>query len=553
MRAGPQRREVLRVQLDGRIGDVGQVDGRGDQLCVLLTLKAVPLTRHGGEVPGAAGAVAFVGAVLEDPAVVGVVDHGPAIWFPSRVDRPLLVERLVQALHPVARRRTDVRIDRRRDVHRGLVLVQFHPLFRHLVAAVDALHVQRVRRPDRQVELVPAGLGVGVHRWERGSFDGHLRGQWPAVTGPVSDVAGHGGRRGRLQGEVAGGGLPVGDGHPVRGAVGVAERGGHHVVLADLQRKRVRAVRGGVCHLVTDGDGGVRDGLAGVGIADRAGQRAMLPRLGEGRDAVGSAEPGGSVVPLGARAQVGASALSVVAGDDVVEGASCEVGERVRVLVGGRGTGERVGGGDEWGRGARPAHHLPAASTVGLVDGDAGLRVRYRGDVGDGPLGAVGVELDVGFFLVPRTATPGTAPDRLGPAAGVVRGAQCGAADRCDIRRCCGVGRAVPVITGAHGHRDAGVVVVGVGLGLLGELGPAVAVGHVVGAEVDRGLHGLAEFVDVGAVGLHEKDVAVRAGRGDHVQVQRDLSRPSGVRGGVVLPAALVDLAEAAVLRRTRG
>ena len=57
------------------------------------------------------------------------------------------------------------------------------------------------------------------------------------------------------------------------------------------------------------------------------------------------------------------------------------------------------------------------------------------------------------------------------------------------------------------------------------------------------------EVCAFGVVGLHEQDVAIRADRRDHVEIERDLSRPCAVGSGKRFPATLVELSEAAVNR----
>ncbi len=47
--------------------------------------------------------------------------------------------------------------------------------------------------------------------------------------------------------------------------------------------------------------------------------------------------------------------------------------------------------------------------------------------------------------------------------------------------------------------------------------------------------------------------MAIRANGADHIEVERDLLRPAAVRAGILRPAPLVDLAEAAVGRGTSG
>ncbi len=206
---------------------------------------------------------------------------------------------------------------------------------------------------------------------------------------------------------------------------------------------------------------------------------------------------------------------------------------------------------------ARAAEDGPAAGAVRVVDGDAGRRVGDRRDVRDRPLRAAGVGLERRLRLVPRAAAPGALggrrrPHRLRPAARVARRRERGPADGGDVRVGGGELDAVPLVAGRHRDRDAGVLVV---LGADGRvaraLRSAVAVRDGRCALRDRLVDGGAE-IRVGRAGrLDEQDVAQRADRRDHLDVEHDLACPAGIRGGQrARRPVLVDLAEAAVRRR---
>ena len=212
--------------------------------------------------------------------------------------------------------------------------------------------------------------------------------------------------------------------------------------------------------------------------------------------------------------------------------------------------------GDDRRGGAGAAHLEPAALAVGVVDRQAGVGIRDRGDVVIGPLRAAGVGLPGRLRVIRRAARAGAfaagaaAPHGLGPAARVRRGAERGAADGGHVLRCCRVGDAVSVVTGRSGDRHAGMVVVLAVVGCVGgRLRTAVAVGHEVGAERYRGVHPGAQVSGVGAVRLDQDDVAQRADRRHHVDVERFLDVPSVAarcgrqRAGLAL---FVDLLEAA-------
>src|SRR5262249_3444006 len=123
-----------------------------------------------------------------------------------------------------------------------------------------------------------------------------------------------------------------------------------------------------------------------------------------------------------------------------------------------------------------------------------GVRVRDRGDVGDGALGAARVRLEAGLGDVLAAAAAAVAPRALCPAARRARLRQRGAADADDVRARGRVLRAVAGVTGARGDDDAGVVVVLRVVGGDGAvLAAAVAVRDGVGAERGGRVHGRAE------------------------------------------------------------
>src|SRR4051812_18804246 len=81
----------------------------------------------------------------------------------------------------------------------------------------------------------------------------------------------------------------------------------------------------------------------------------------------------------------------------------------------------------------------------------------------------------------------------------------------------------------------------------------AVAVGDVLGTEAYGGVDPGAEAADRRLVRLDEEDVAVGAGGGDHVEVERHLLGPAGVRTRQGAGTAGVDLRETVVRGGARG
>src|SRR5947209_802638 len=95
-------------------------------------------------------------------------------------------------------------------------------------------------------------------------------------------------------------------------------------------------------------------------------------------------------------------------------------------------------------------------------------------------------------------------------------------------------------------------------VGTLVALGAALAAAVAVGDDrhsgsSSRGVNGCREIAEAGAGRLHEQDMAARAHRADHVEVERLFLVPTGVHARIIpLDAALIDLLEAAVGGRAR-
>ncbi len=189
----------------------------------------------------------------------------------------------------------------------------------------------------------------------------------------------------------------------------------------------------------------------------------------------------------------------------------------------------------------------------GVVDREPAVGVGDGRDVGDGPAGARGGDILLvgGPWFVRRAAASTRRPGALRPAARRVGvPGEAGAADRDDI----GVGGGpvddVGGVAGRGGHDHTGLLP-GVEGRLLGVLtGYAVRVRDVLRPEGDGGAYRGAQVVGGGRVGLDEQEAAGRTGGGDGVQVESGLLGPSQVVRRVVDAAALVDLAEAAVVGR---
>src|SRR5262249_51054445 len=139
----------------------------------------------------------------------------------------------------------------------------------------------------------------------------------------------------------------------------------------------------------------------------------------------------------------------------------------------------------------------------------------------------------------------------VGPAAAPAADGQPGTTDRGDVVRGRRVLRAEAAVAGAGRHCDTGVVVERPEGGVRG-VRAAVAVTDRIGAHGRGTVHRGAEVGQRVRGRLDQQDVAVRADRRDHVQVQGDLLGPTGVTAWVVRAAVLVNLAEAPVGGGTR-
>ena len=547
---GGAERAVVAVEADHRGGLPGQVDHRGTQLGVLRLARAEVVAVDDGEPAVAAGEVAAVAGVGEAPAAVRRVVHdGPAGRCARRV------ERLVQPVEVtgVPGRDARVGVDHERGIGGHVAGTGVDHEVGRLVPGVVRADVQRVLRAGGHVDVEVPGGRVCPHGTAGYTVHDDLRVQRPAVAGTVLHGTADGHLRYGVQGEVDRGGGAVGDGHPGRDLRGVPVRRRGHVVRADREADVVVPGRVGQAGGVAGAHLRAHDRLARRRVGDGTGDVAVRSGRCEGPHAVGSAEPGRAVVPGTGGAQVRAAAGPVGAARHVVQRARGPVRVLVGVRVRGRRTGQGVRARDDRRAHAGTAEDLPARCRERVVHGRAGLRVGDGGHVRDGAVGAAGVGLYRRLALERRAATAGAAPRRLGPAAGVLRVQQRGTADR---RHELGRRRVLHAEAGvARADRDGNARVVEVGVG--GDLGrvlrSAVAVGHELRAHVhgrvDRG-------AQVGAgvgVRLDQQDVAARADRRHHVDVQRDLTGPArvgyGQRGRL---AHLVDLGEAAVGGRAR-
>src|SRR5207248_5720014 len=88
---------------------------------------------------------------------------------------------------------------------------------------------------------------------------------------------------------------------------------------------------------------------------------------------------------------------------------------------------------------------------------------------------------------------------------------------------------AVATVTGADGDGDALMVVGWVVRHLARELSGAVAVADLGRAVRRRRVHRGREIAERGRGSLHEEDLAPGTHGRDHVEVERDLLRPTGV------------------------
>ena len=227
--------------------------------------------------------------------------------------------------------------------------------------------------------------------------------------------------------------------------------------------------------------------------------------------------------------------------------------------VGEDGRGERSGS-------AGAADRAPAAAARGVdVDGEV---VRYGGEVRLRALGASGGDAvliarlrEDGAATASRSeiaASAGAEPDGLHPSTGRgVGGGQGGATDGEHQRRRRRVGGAIGGVPRGEEDANARVSEIRLGRGIgrgLTVLTPAVADDRADGR---RGVVGDEEAVVLVAVGLDEDELAGRAARARHVEVERcfhvPVIRRSGRRRQRARRARLVDLLEAAVRRGARG
>ena len=186
-------------------------------------------------------------------------------------------------------------------------------------------------------------------------------------------------------------------------------------------------------------------------------------------------------------------------------------------------------------------------AAIRVVHPDTGGRIRDGGDVGHRAPCAPGIGLPRGLGLIGAAAASGAAPRGLGEGAAAVP-YEGRAPDRDDVRRHGGIVHSVAGVTRSRGDGHTGMVEIRVvDERLEADLGDPVAVAHRVRTQRDSPVHARAQVTQAGAVGLDQQDVALRADRADHVEIERDLLRPSVVGCRIARPAVLVDLAEAPV------
>jgi hypothetical protein len=325
------------------------------------------------------------------------------------------------------------------------------------------------------------------------------------------EVAGDGDRRAPRP-EVGGRGLaPVRAGRPVLDpprrvqAVLVDAAGDRRATAADALRVRVLRAR-----------------------ADRGAADPRRPGGGRARD---RPDPGGAVVAHTGVADVAdpGSAAPGRAGDDVVELSAVGVGPLRR---GGRGTGDRVVGGNQRRREAGPADHTPGAV---VVDVQSGRRIAVRREVRVSAAGASGVGLVARLWEVHVAAGAPAGPRPLAEAARTGAG---------------GGGERGPAGSGHAGERGRVIVLAWTDVSLItgcghgGDSRERVATGRdpargerpagrdLVSAHGRCGLHPRVQVTVVRGRSLDEQDVAVGADGGDRVEVDRDLAVPRGVGTG---------------------
>jgi len=213
--------------------------------------------------------------------------------------------------------------------------------------------------------------------------------------------------------------------------------------------------------------------------------------------------------------------------------------------------GERIDAGHDGGGNAGAAEDQPARLMVGVIDRDTRVRIRDRRDVRLGTVAAdrchiAVARLEARLILEGAAAAARAAPGRLGPPAAGAGFLQRGTADSNDVGRRGGVLCAEATVAAREGEDLAALVVVGVEARLAAELPATPTVGDPIrlrgrvivgGAEVGKGV----------GRGLHQQDMAVRADRARHVEVERNLLSPAAIATRVVCPTGLVRLAETSV------
>ncbi len=169
--------------------------------------------------------------------------------------------------------------------------------------------------------------------------------------------------------------------------------------------------------------------------------------------------------------------------------------------------------GHQRGCNAGSAEELPARLAVAVVDRHRSRRACNGRYVGDGPHRTAGVLLPRRLCLEFTTAAARTRPGALRPASCVGGFLEAGPTDGDRVRR----GRRVlnsvsPVPRGEEG-RNARVVEIVVFTHLSGELFRRPAVADHVRTQFAGLLHGEVHVVQFVAIGLHQQDVTLRAGR----------------------------------------
>ena len=346
------------------------------------------------------------------------------------------------------------------------------------------------------------------------AVDADLCVQRPAVRGAIGNRAGNGDGRAASQPEVEGRRLAVRDVEVVLGPRLIVELADGYVVPTDRDGKVVVACgirRRGVA--AGRRDRGIADGRAGLRVTHPARDHPVR-RGGQRGDTVGRAQAG-RPVPARTGSAEHVAARTVAASGDVVELRGRAIRVRHRIAAGHRRPGERVHGRSERRRQARSADLQPPVLTVGVVDGQAGVRIGVGRQIGFGPVGASrsNVLLVHGFRLVPRATAAAAAPSGFRPAS-------CDrliAHERCPthgnhVRIGGRPTRNVARVSGARGNHNTRMVVVVVQILLAGgSVGHAVGVRHEASTEADGSIDGLAQAGESVVVAFHEQDVAGRA------------------------------------------